>query len=228
MRPLFYVDDDPDLLTRTDGYLWGDAFLVYPVTDPLPLDDEGQRADTQALEVYFPDGANWYGFFDGARYAGGQRATVEVTLEELPVFVKGGSFVPMIPPVQTLDDYPHDEKTVHFYYDATVTKSTAQLYEDDGMTPETYTKGAFEIFDFVATVVGDDGLDLRVERSGGEFPGRSEELQYDWVIHHWPAKPDAVTADDGTSLETVVYDAETRQLRFTTEWDDRELVIRLR
>ena len=125
MRPLFFVDeDDPALIDEKDAYLWGDAFLVAPVTDP----------GIDSVDVDLPPGA-WFDFWDGTRYEGGRTASVGVTLETIPVLVRAGSFVPMTGEIQTTRDYSSEKLAVHYYADDSVERSTGVMYDDDGVVP---------------------------------------------------------------------------------------------
>jgi oligosaccharide 4-alpha-D-glucosyltransferase len=202
MRPLFYVDPDPALLTRSDGYLWGDAFLVYPVVHP----------EQEQMEVYFPVGTAWFDFFTGERYEGGTSATVETPLERLPVFVRAGAFVPMIPPVQSLDFYPNDQNIFHYWHDEAVRFSSYELYEDDGMTRDAAALGLAEISRLTASMDAEGHqLTLQFQRGGSEFAGRAESKNLDWRIHQLAAELDSV-AVDGEVVHSWQWDADERSL----------------
>ena len=102
--------DDPAAADREDEFLFGPDLLVAPVLTP--------GATTR--EAYLPGGA-WVDFwraveFDSASggfvlhdadvIAGGGLRTVPAPLEELPLFVRAGAVLPMLPPdVDTLADY---------------------------------------------------------------------------------------------------------------------------
>jgi alpha-glucosidase len=61
-------------------------------------------------------------------------------INELPVFVKGGSIIPMQSLIQTTAEKPTDTLTVHIYNGETANKFT--YYEDDGKS-FSYQKGDF-------------------------------------------------------------------------------------
>jgi alpha-glucosidase (family GH31 glycosyl hydrolase) len=125
MRPMFFEEEDNEkLLTVEDQYLWGNNLLVAPVFA------KGQ----QTREVYFPKNNSWFDFYTGKKFEAGTTATVNLTMENIPVFVRGGAFIPMVKTVQTTDNYNLKEVEVHFYYDEKTLKSESRVYNDDGLS----------------------------------------------------------------------------------------------
>lgn len=96
--------EDPVAWAVDDQYYFGSALLVAPVLE------EG----VTERSVWLPPG-DWYDFWTGAHLEGGRRVTVPAPLETLPVFVRGGSLVPMGPAVQHVDQVPCDPLTLHLY-----------------------------------------------------------------------------------------------------------------
>lgn len=74
---------DRNCLSIEDEWMFGDAFLVAPI---LSADD--------SREVYFPEGI-WYHCFSGEVCRGGQYRGVKMDLEDMPLYVRAGSLVPM-------------------------------------------------------------------------------------------------------------------------------------
>src|SRR5262249_33574100 len=108
MRHLVLVaPDDPEAAGRDDEFLFGPDVLAAPVLAP----------DVRAREVYLPEG-DWVDLWRAGRYdstsggfvlgatstiAGRTRVTVPAPLDELPLFVRAGAVVPLLPPdVDTL------------------------------------------------------------------------------------------------------------------------------
>ena len=104
---------------REDEYLFGPDLLAAPVFSP--------GATTR--EVYLPPG-EWVPFWGGLRYrerqgdlrlhrarlmAGGAERTVDAPLDELPLFVRAGAVLPLLPAdVDTLAPYGPGENAVPF------------------------------------------------------------------------------------------------------------------
>lgn len=83
---IFRNPDDITCRHIDDQYYFGGSFLVAPV-----MNSQGRR------DIYLPEG-RWVDFFTGAVYEGERWLKgVEVALENMPVFVKEGTKVPLYP-----------------------------------------------------------------------------------------------------------------------------------
>ena len=101
-----------------DEYLFGDDMIVAPMTEK-----EKER------EVYLPVGT-WYNFFTGEKIEGGNKFTVKT--DDIPVFVKEGTILPLARPVQYITRDTQFEITLNLYGDTSNTQT--KLIEDDGCT----------------------------------------------------------------------------------------------
>lgn len=92
IRPMVLAfQDDPEAHRHVDQYLYGPDLLVAPVTDLVT-----RRA------VYLPPGA-WIDFWSGRRFEGGRTVEVDAPLARIPLFVRGGALLPLLPAdVETL------------------------------------------------------------------------------------------------------------------------------
>jgi alpha-glucosidase (family GH31 glycosyl hydrolase) len=82
----------------------------------------------KSRSVYLPEGCDWYDFWIGRRYAGGQTVLADAALDTMPLFVRAGAFVPMGPEVQSTEDkvdspielriYPGQDGSFIYYEDA--------------------------------------------------------------------------------------------------------------
>jgi len=111
--------DDKAVWDLQDEYMMGDRLLCAPFIN---------GASTR--EVYLPQGV-WYDFNTNKMYEGGKKYTVSMSLNEIPIFVKDGSILPLAQPVEFITD-----ETV-FQIDCQVYGSPAEqfvLFEDDGVT----------------------------------------------------------------------------------------------
>jgi len=95
------------------------------------LAPNGQRS------VYLPDDV-WYPFGSGARLQGGRTIDVAVKLDEIPVYLRAGTILPLGPVVQNTDRLPGGPLEVQVYPGR---NATFTLVEDDGETMD-YLKGA--------------------------------------------------------------------------------------
>ncbi|WP_291102351.1 MULTISPECIES: TIM-barrel domain-containing protein [unclassified Flavobacterium] len=139
MRPLFFEEpNNSKLLTVCETYLWGNDFLVTPVTKP----------GITSTSVYFPKNNNWFDFYSDKKQLAGTTSTIAVVEDHIPVFVRGGAFIPMIKTIQNTSKYSLANFDLHFYFDAKAKQSSGKIYNDDGLTANAFEKGEFEILNF--------------------------------------------------------------------------------
>ena len=164
-RPLFWDNpQDQRLWKIDDAYLLGSNMLVAPVLE------EGSVQRT----VFLPDG-NWYSWWDDSVRIGGKQVTVSAPLERIPLFIRGGSILPM---------QEDGEINLHIYVPQEETESASFFYQDadDGFGPsrtEYYTLSRRENRLFIQN------------RAEGSFEGVE---QYRLVLHG--AKPGSTRVDE--------------------------------
>lgn len=181
MRPLFFEEDtNKALLTNDKTYLWGNDFLISPVVN----------ASLKTQNIYFPTHSNWYDFYTDAKFAGGQTIAVDLHTDYIPTFVRGGAFIPMIKTIQNTGQYNLNTFDLHFYFDASVKKSQAKLYNDDGKTPQAFEKGRYEILNFKSHLKG-TRLKLTTSTQLGKNFDFSQKI-INLTIHNFAQKPNKV------------------------------------
>ncbi|MFZ1496661.1 MAG: glycoside hydrolase family 31 protein [Saprospiraceae bacterium] len=120
IRPLsFYDEQDENCKVFEDQFLYGNNIIVCPVLEK----------NQQELTVYLPKG-NWYHYHTGAKYEGGKKHTLKLSLEYIPFFVKAGTVLPQYPVIQHTSCRDFDTLSLNYYWDNQPSKS--ELYEDDG------------------------------------------------------------------------------------------------
>lgn len=181
MRPLFFDDpENKELISITDTFMWGNSFLVSPVL----------HKGVTEKEVYFPKNHNWFDFYTDEKIKGGVKKKVKLSNEYIPIYVKGGSFIPMIKTIQSTDAYSLSNFDLHFYADDAVKESSGKLYNDDGITPNAFEKGQFEIFYFksVKTV---NNLTISIENQKGTA-FKADVKTVNLIIHQLKEKPKSI------------------------------------
>jgi len=102
-----------------DEYLFGPSLLVAPLF-----------AGQNHRRVYLPAG-EWYDFWTHEKIAGGRSLEVSKPVEQIPVFVKGGTLLPLAEPVEYVTPATEFALTVHAFG---AQPAAFNLNEDDGET----------------------------------------------------------------------------------------------
>jgi len=112
MRPLFWLSpEEPSSWDIQDQFLLGNDLLVAPVTEP----------GVEQRMVTFPPGL-WYSYWDDQPYEGPSEVPIDVSLEEIPVFVRAGAILPT---------QEGEELTLHLYLPVQG-NYTSFIYNDEG------------------------------------------------------------------------------------------------
>jgi alpha-glucosidase (family GH31 glycosyl hydrolase) len=218
MIPLFFNEpENSTLLEYSDAYMWGDAFLVSPVKE---------RGKTQQ-KVYLPANSSWTNFFTGETYPGGVEATVSLSINHIPVFVKGGSFIPMVPKATNEQGYSLREFEMHYYLDDEQASSAYRLYNDDGKTPDSFEKGLYEFLEFKATQ-SDSSLVFNIDMGFGENYSVEKKL-VNMFLHNVKNEPKEILVNGkvfgGMSFK---YNEIARQVNFEVKVVQEPIEIEIR
>lgn len=201
MRPLFFEEpNNPKLATVCETYLWGNDFLVTPITKP----------GITATPIYFPKNNTWFDFYTDEKQLAGTTANVTVVADHIPVYVRGGAFIPMIKTIQNTSKYSLDYFDLHYYFDSTTKNSSAKLYNDDGATTYTYQKGMYELLNFNGNVNNNIVIVKLDSETGKNFQVTDKVVTL--IIHNIKAKTIAV---DG---KTVAFKANKTTIEIPVSW----------
>lgn len=118
-------------------FYFGDLILGAPIFEPGVGEDK-----KVSRKIWFPAGDNWYSLFNGKCFEGGKIGEVECSLDESPVFVKGGYPLPMQPVKERMASSVLDTLIVRCYPGIDGKHNSYTLYEDDGLTTE-YLNGEY-------------------------------------------------------------------------------------
>lgn len=213
LRPLAFLDDRPEMEDCLDAFLWGDAFLVAPITEKGAAE----------WKVPLPRNAAWFDFWTGGRFAGGQTISVPLTMDNTPVFVKAGAFIPMIAPIQSTAQYDPANLFVHFYADPSVANSSGQFYDDDGQNPRAVELKQYELLRFRSERNADQ-LALHLNGERHDYPGRPESRNIRFVVHHLGSKPTSIRVD-GQEFPGAAWDESTGRLTIPILWEGRPRTV---
>jgi alpha-D-xyloside xylohydrolase len=188
LRALF-MDFNADTKVHNTGneYMFGKAFLVTPVTDPMYVSSDGEkwenpkedfsRVKTQA--VYLPQGASWIDFWTGETFTGGQTLNKETPIDIIPLYVRAGAIVPFAPRMQYAAEKKWDRLEIRIYPGA---DGEFVLYEDENDNYN-YEKGAFSTIRFVWN---EKNRTLTIQSRKGSFAGMIAARKF-WIVLVSPA-----------------------------------------
>jgi len=86
MRPLWLTyPKDKNTFKTEDSFMIGDGLLVYPIAE----------ADINQVSIYFPgENSVWYDIRTFAQHNGSETVLINVDMESIPVYQRGGSIIP--------------------------------------------------------------------------------------------------------------------------------------
>ncbi|MBN2274254.1 MAG: DUF5110 domain-containing protein [Bacteroidales bacterium] len=155
MRPLVMdFRKEPEAINCKYEYMFGKSILVAPVTEP----------GVNNRKVYLPQSSDWYSFWTGKRYHGGQTIKTEAPLDKIPLFVKAGSILPMGKHIQYSGEKSADTLEIRIYRGA---DAQFELYEDESDNYN-YEKGEYTIISFTWD---ENNQSLTIGKRQGSYPG---------------------------------------------------------
>ncbi|MCY6484874.1 glycoside hydrolase family 31 protein [Clostridium aestuarii] len=139
LRPMIMeYPKDINVVDMYSQFMFGDDMLIAPVLY------EGNREKL----VYLPKG-KWYDYFTHKEFEGGRFYSIKVSLEQIAVFVKEGSIIPVYE-----DNYNYiGEKEQPVTLEIFKGKGKIHFYEDDGISFD-YKRDMYNLYEI--TAVNDD------------------------------------------------------------------------
>ena len=199
MRPLFAdFAADKQVWNMADEFMFGRSILAAPILKAQYTEEKIIRTDamtgwnsktatdgTSAGAVdftanktavkYLPKGAQWYDFWTGKQYKGGQNVTLETSIDRVPMFVRAGSILPLGPEMQYVGEKTWDNLELRIYPGA---NGEFVLYEDEGDNYN-YEKGIFSTITFQWN---DRSHTLTISDRKGEYPGMLASRNFTVVL----------------------------------------------
>jgi alpha-D-xyloside xylohydrolase len=205
MRTLsFDFRNDPKVYSIPDQYMFGPAFLVNPVTEQLYT---GKNAAKQVhtRNVYLPESNQWYDFWTGKKYTGGQSIAAEAPLNVMPLYIKAGSIIPMGAEVEYATQKPADKIELRIYQGA---DGQFKYYEDENDNYN-YEKGKSATF---TLSWNDKKHQLSISDTKGNFNGMLKRRTFNVVLVNGlhgstevvTAKPDKIVTYVGKTMSVII------------------------
>jgi alpha-glucosidase len=213
-RPLFLEfphateDGTPyDLTTGGNEFLFGSRILIAP--NPSP-------EEVNPYPIKLPPGT-WYDYWTGKSLG---RSTLAGTLdleqrdkviaqkplmvtpklEVLPVYVRGGTILPIAPLTQSTAETPRGPLTLRVYPSG-ADPCTGEVYTDDGHTFD-FRNGAFARVHFTCEVAADGSLQLNIAKQEGNW--KPWWHAYRVEVMGWTPKKKQATVNGKTTVMTQV------------------------
>jgi alpha-D-xyloside xylohydrolase len=130
---------------------------------------------SKTVTKYLPKGADWYDFWTGQRYKGGQNVKLTTTLQTVPMFVRAGSILPLGPEMQYVGEKAWDNLEMRVYPGA---DGMFTLYEDEGDNYN-YEKGVYSTITFKWN---DRTRTLTIGDRQGSYPGMLQTRKFTVVL----------------------------------------------
>ncbi len=209
-RPLFlefpHASPDGEPMDVSDGgseFLLGSQMLI--ALNPSP-------EEVAPYTVHLPPGT-WYSYWTGERYIqqqpGGaldleqrdlvlahKQLSITPTLEDLPVYVHGGSILPIAPLTQSTEEVPKGPLTLRVYAPSEASAAAGEacagdVYSDDGHTFD-YRRGAYARIHFTCAAAADGSLKVTIGKQEGTW--RPWWKNYRIEVVGWAPKQKRATA----------------------------------
>ncbi|QNR26070.1 glycoside hydrolase family 31 protein [Croceimicrobium hydrocarbonivorans] len=207
IRPLsFYDHQDPQTWYRQDEFVFGDHILVCPVLEP----------DRQGRRMYLPKG-HWYDFHTKELVEGGKEIYIETSLEEIPMMVKAGAIIPMIPVEQHVSN-SYSELELHVYRGE---ESVESLLYDDAGDGYNHNQGYFLNRNF--TVLPSDAKYRITQHQEGRMPSSVKEVTL--VYHGFKSLPKVVELDSDP-FEVTIQEEKNGSFSFKVAEDFKQITLR--
>lgn len=134
-RPIFWNGPSSKEFTDiNDQYYWGNDIIVAPILHP----------DSTSRKVILPPG-NWFDFWSNYRIPGNSNFTMPAPLNMIPLFVKGGSVIPLTFPINNTASYAGDSLLLIYFRDSSITEVKSQVFFDDGFSSSSLKDGNFRL-----------------------------------------------------------------------------------
>ena len=206
LRPLFSdFAADKQVWDMTDEFMFGRSILAAPIVEAQYTQEKiikedamtgwdkknvsGDQEETSGINwhatktatKYLPKGATWYDFWTGRQYKGGQHVNLTTRFDQVPMFVRAGSIVPLGPEMQYVGEKSWDNLEIRLYPGA---DGTFSLYEDEGDNYN-YEQGYYSNIIFTWT---ERTRTLHISARQGGYKGMLLNRQFHIVLPDGTAK----------------------------------------
>ncbi len=172
VSPLYYYfGNDTTAININDEFMRGAEMLVAPVL---------QKNATER-KIYLPKG-EWYNFYTNKKVDGEKWIDENVDLSHIPVFVKAGSFIPMVDKkiIRTTKDCTTDSLIWNYY--TSEKSSSYTMFDDDGEGKNSIQQKQFELITSSETY-SNHTYHFKFSSNEGMFKGKPSLRKIILVVH---------------------------------------------
>ncbi|MDP4189399.1 MAG: glycoside hydrolase family 31 protein, partial [Bacteroidota bacterium] len=197
MRALAMDFNDKNVRNMNNEYMFGKSILVAPVVTAQYTPEAVVKTDAESgwnknsgtgnkgtsvdftksktAKVYLPAGTVWYDFWTNEKLDGGQEITQQTAIDQIPLYIKAGSILPVGPKVQFAAEKKWDDLEIRVYGGA---NGEFILYEDENDNYN-YEKGSFSTISFNWD---NAKKTLTIGERKGSFPGMLTKRKFRVVL----------------------------------------------
>lgn len=161
-----------NMIRPIDSYLhqfyFGEELLVAPVYEK----------GAKTMEVYFPEG-NWINFWTNKEISGNKKQVVDTPIEQIPLFVKKGSVIPMRPYASSIEAGTKDKIILHIFPGE---DGKFKLLEDDGISND-YLRGIYAETLIEMTTLHKNSFKLKINKIKGNYLEMPDFRNWEIIIH---------------------------------------------
>ncbi|WP_297421958.1 glycoside hydrolase family 31 protein [Clostridium sp.] len=166
IRPLiFNYQNDKKTYEVNDEFLCGENILVAPVVE------QGAKARM----VYLPEGEIWIDYWTKEEYEGGQYIVRETPLDICPIFIKGGTVLPVAEEQNYVGERQSNKLTVEVFLCNENTETRYHHFADDG---ESFRYQAGEFNDYKIKVTNSDSVEIKVKVINNEYDDNYAHIEF--------------------------------------------------
>lgn len=183
IRPLVLeYPEDVETFDLSSQFLFGEELLVAPVVE------EGAAYK----KIYLPKG-EWIDYHDKKTVIRGKQwIDHKLSLDEIPVFVKKGSIIPLMPVMQFIGEDQNYPLVLEVFPSSTNRNARFTVYEDDGES-NAYKEDVFLQREFQCASKEEEYILNCITRNSNGYRGKERDLFY---VLHLEEKPASVRQAD--------------------------------
>ncbi|AQR96593.1 glycoside hydrolase family 31 protein [Clostridium saccharoperbutylacetonicum] len=187
IRPLlFNYQNDKKTYEINDEFLCGENILVAPVVE------QGAKARM----LYLPEGNSWIDYWTKEECEGGQYIIKETPVDVCPIYVKGGSIIPIGEDQNYIGEKSVNKLTIEVYLSKENTETRYHHYNDDGESFR-YQAGEFNHYKIKTTNL-DEKVEIKFKAIDKGYKEKYENIEF--IIYNLRDKDLSV---NGEVIETI-------------------------